>query len=337
MNILVTGAAGYIGTHTCVELLENGFNVIALDNLYNSKQESLKRVEKITGQSLTFYNADIRDKNALNKIFSQHDIKAVIHFAGLKAVGESEQKPLMYYDVNVNGSIILADVMEEHACRNIVFSSSATVYGPEAAIPYTEDSPTAPSNVYGRTKWMVEHIFQDLCRIPNSAWRVSLLRYFNPIGAHKSGIIGEDPQGIPNNLMPFIAQVAVGLREKLSIFGDDYTTIDGTGVRDYIHVVDLAKGHVAAIKKMTNQSPGTYIYNLGSGRGTSVLELVRAFEKQNNIDIPYTVAPRRAGDLPEFYANPILAKNELNWQTELTIDDMVRDTWHWQKNNPKGY
>lgn len=337
MNILVTGAAGYIGTHTCVELLESGFNVVAVDNLYNSKQESLKRVEKITGRSLTFYNADIRDKSALSKIFSQHNIEAVIHFAGLKAVGESEQKPLMYYDVNVNGSTILAEEMEKHGCRKIVFSSSATVYGPEAAIPYTENSPTAPSNVYGRTKWMVEHIFQDLCRMPNNTWRVSLLRYFNPIGAHKSGQIGEDPQGIPNNLMPFIAQVAVGLREKLSIFGDDYATIDGTGVRDYIHVVDLAKGHVAAIKKMTNQNPGTYIYNLGSGKGTSVLELVRAFEKQNNIDIPYAVVPRRAGDLPEFYANPILAKNELNWQTELTIDDMVRDTWHWQKNNPKGY
>lgn len=340
-TILVTGAAGYIGSHTCVELLNNGYNVIAIDNLCNSQQEALHRVEHITGKKITFYFGDIRDKDALSKPFQQHKIDAVIHFAGLKAVGEGEQQPLKYYDNNVNGSILLAQVMAEFNCHKIVFSSSATVYGPDAAIPYVETSLTGPCNVYGRTKFMVEDILRDLCAVKFNddinPWQVSLLRYFNPIGAHPSGKIGEDPQGIPNNLMPFIAQVAVGIREKLSIFGDDYNTIDGTGVRDYIHVVDLAKGHVAALQAMDKQAPGSRVYNLGSGKGTSVLELLHAFEKANGITIPYQISPRRAGDLPEFFANPELAKNELNWQTELTIQQMVKDTWHWQQSNPKGY
>jgi len=336
-TILVTGAAGYIGSHTCVELLQANYHVIAVDNLCNSKREALYRVEKITGKNIPFYHADIRDKKALQQPFQEHTIDAVIHFAGLKAVGEGEKKPLAYYDNNVTGSIILAQVMKEFNCCNVVFSSSATVYGPDAAIPYVETSPTGPCNVYGRTKFMVEDIFRDICHAENSAWQASLLRYFNPIGAHPSGTIGEDPQGIPNNLMPFIAQVAVGLREKLSIFGDDYATPDGTGVRDYIHVVDLAKGHVAALEAMQSGGNGCKEYNLGSGTGTSVLQLVNAFEKANGINIPYQISPRRTGDLPEFFANPTLAKQALNWQTELSVEEMVRDTWRWQKSNPKGY
>ena len=336
-TILVTGAAGYIGSHTCVELLEDGYSVIGLDNLANSKHEAVKRVEEITGKSITFYKTDVLDREGLIAVFTEHQIDAVIHFAGLKAVGESAQIPLSYYENNVNGSVILSQVMEEFDCKNIVFSSSATVYGPDAPIPYVETLDTSPCNVYGRTKHMVEDILKDACETPNSEWKVSLLRYFNPIGAHKSGRIGEDPQGIPNNLMPFIAQVAVGKRKQLSVFGDDYDTIDGTGVRDYIHVVDLAKGHVKAVEHLFKTNSGYHIFNLGAGRGYSVLEVVKAFEKENGITIPYQIAPRRTGDLPEFYANPQKAKDILGWETQLSIEDMVKDTWHWQSNNPAGY
>ena len=337
MAVLVTGGAGYIGSHTCVELLEADMDVVVVDNFCNSKSESLARVQKITGKTLSFHEVDIRDKQALAKVFDEHSIDSVIHFAALKAVGESSQIPLDYYDNNVTGTIALAEVMAEKGCFNIVFSSSATVYGPDAPIPYVETLPTGPCNVYGRTKHMVEDILRDASNAPESNWKVSLLRYFNPIGAHESGTIGEDPQGIPNNLMPYIAQVAVGKLEKLSVFGDDYPTVDGTGVRDYIHVVDLAKGHVAAVSKLNSSKPGTYIYNLGAGRGYSVLEVIKAFEKTSGIEIPYVVSPRREGDLAEFYADASLAKEELNWEVELDIDRMCEDTWRWQSNNPKGF
>ena len=337
MAILVTGGAGYIGSHTCLELLESGFDVVVVDNLSNSKRESLRRVEKLTNREITFYAEDICDRGALQYIFKENKIDAVIHFAGLKAVGESAEIPLSYYHNNVTGSIVLAQVMAQFKCFNIVFSSSATVYGPDAPIPYVETLKTGPSNVYGRTKHQVEEIFKDLCAVPESQWGVSLLRYFNPIGAHPSGIIGEDPQGIPNNLMPFIAQVAVGKREKLSVFGDDYNTVDGTGVRDYIHVVDLAKGHVKAVQHLVQSGSGCNIFNLGAGKGYSVLEIVKAFEQENKIDIPYQIAPRRTGDLSEFYANADLALSELDWKTELGIEEMVRDTWNWQSANPNGY
>lgn len=337
MVVLVTGGAGYIGSHTCVELLNAGMEVVVVDNFCNAKAEALTRVEEITGKSLAFHEVDIRDKTALTAVFEAHDIDAVIHFAALKAVGESSQIPLAYYDNNVTGTIVLAEVMAEQQCYNIVFSSSATVYGPDAPIPYVETLPTGPCNVYGRTKHMVEDILRDASQAPNAEWKVSLLRYFNPIGAHESGRIGEDPQGIPNNLMPYIAQVAVGKLEKLNVFGDDYPTADGTGVRDYIHVVDLAKGHVAAVAKLTESEAGTYIYNLGAGRGYSVLEVIKAFEKASGIDIPYVVSPRREGDLAEFYADASLAKTELGWEVELDIDRMCVDTWRWQSNNPKGF
>lgn len=334
MAILVTGGAGYIGSHTCVELLAAGEEVVVVDNLCNSKREALSRVEEITGKSLSFHEVDIRDRAALRTVFEMHNIGAVIHFAGLKAVGESAQIPLAYYDNNISGSVALAEVMTEFDCHRIVFSSSATVYGPSAVPPYEESMATGPCNVYGRTKHMVEEIYRDLCDIPDSRWQVSLLRYFNPIGAHPSGRIGEDPQGIPNNLMPYIAQVAVGKLEKLNVFGDDYPTRDGTGVRDYIHVVDLAKGHVQALKKM---QPGCRVYNLGAGLGYSVLEVVKAFEQASGITIPYHLAPRRAGDLAEFFADASRAKEELDWVAELSIERMVEDTWRWQKGNPQGY
>ncbi|WP_096086870.1 UDP-glucose 4-epimerase GalE [Agaribacterium haliotis] len=338
MKILVTGGAGYIGSHTCVELLESGYEVVVVDNLCNSKREAISRVEKITGKSCLFYQVDICDRDALSAVFREHKIDAVIHFAGLKAVGESAQIPLEYYQNNVSGSIVLAEVMREFNCWNFVFSSSATVYGPDAPIPYVETLPTGPCNVYGRTKHMVEDIFRDLCNAPESKWNVSLLRYFNPIGAHESGTIGEDPQGIPNNLMPYIAQVAVGKLEYLNIFGDDYDTVDGTGVRDYIHVVDLAKGHVAAVASLVKaEQAKCNVYNLGSGHGYSVLEVVKAFEKASDVEIPYKVAPRRTGDLPEFFADASLALKELGWKTELGIERMAEDTWRWQKNNPRGY
>ena len=337
MKILVTGGAGYIGSHTCVELLHAGFDVVVFDNLYNSKPQAIQRIEQITSQSLTFIEGDIRQREDLNRVFTEHTIDAVIHFAGLKAVGESAKIPMHYYDVNVGGSVILAETMEAFNCTRIVFSSSATVYGENAPIPYVETLPTAAYNVYGRTKLMVEEILQDNCKKPNSQWQASLLRYFNPIGAHESGLIGEDPQGIPNNLLPYVAQVAVGKLEQLQIFGDDYPTIDGTGVRDYIHVVDLAKGHVAAVKAMLEDKPGCKIYNLGAGEGTSVLQIVKAFEKASGKTIPYHIAPRREGDLAEYYADASLALKELNWQTEKNIDTMMADTWRWQSNNPNGY
>jgi UDP-glucose 4-epimerase len=337
MKILVTGGAGYIGSHTCVELLNAGFELLVFDNLCNSKAEALQRVKKITGKSLDFIEGDVRNRDQLRQVFSNHSIAAVIHFAGLKAVGESSQIPLHYYDVNVGGSIALAEVMEEFNCCRIVFSSSATVYGEDAPIPYVETLPTDACNVYGRTKLMVEEILRDTCNKPNSQWQVSLLRYFNPIGAHESGLIGEDPQGIPNNLLPYVAQVAVGKLERLNIFGDDYPTVDGTGVRDYIHVVDLARGHVKALQKMLAGDLGCSVYNLGAGKGYSVLEVVKAFEKASQKEIPYTIAPRREGDLAEYYADASLALNELEWQTELDINAMVADTWKWQSNNPNGY
>lgn len=337
MKVLVTGGAGYIGSHTCVELLVAGFELVVLDDLSNSKTEALKRVERISGKTLDFVEGDVRNRQHLRALFSQHKIDAAIHFAGLKAVGESAQIPLHYYDVNVNGSIALAEVMAEHGCYRLVFSSSATVYGSDAPIPYIETLPTSASNVYGRTKLMVEDILRDACQQPGSQWQVSLLRYFNPIGAHSSGLIGEDPKGIPNNLLPYVAQVAVGKLKQLQIFGDDYPTIDGTGVRDYIHVVDLAKGHVKALEHMFNNTPACRAYNLGAGKGSSVLEVVKAFEQASGKTIPYTIAPRRSGDLAEYYADASLALNELDWKTELDLQQMVEDTWRWQSRNPDGY
>ena len=337
MNILVTGGAGYIGSHTCVELLNAGFELVVLDNLSNSSVEALKRAESIAGKSLQFVEGDVRNRQHLRAVFSQYSIDAVIHFAGLKAVGESSQIPLHYYDVNVAGSVALAEVMAEHNCFRLVFSSSATVYGADAPIPYIESLPTAACNVYGRTKLMVEEILRDACKQTDSQWQVSLLRYFNPIGAHESGLIGEDPAGIPNNLLPYVAQVAVGKLQHLNIFGNDYPTVDGTGVRDYIHVVDLACGHVQALQKMLNSEAGCRIYNLGAGKGYSVLQVVDAFEKASGKSIPYKITSRREGDLAEYYADASLAWNELGWQTERDLDAMVADTWHWQSNNPNGY
>lgn len=335
--ILVTGGAGYIGSHTCLELLQAGFDLVVLDNLKNSKVESLKRVEKLAGKPLTFVEGDVRDRDRLKSVFKQYDIDAVIHFAGLKAVGESAEQPLAYYDNNVSGSVALTEVMEAFGCTNIVFSSSATVYGADAPVPYQESMSTGATNVYGRTKLMVEEILKDACAKPESAWRVSLLRYFNPIGAHPSGEIGEDPNGIPNNLLPYIAQVSVGKREVLGVFGDDYPTRDGTGVRDYIHVVDLARGHLAALNKLLKSEAGCQVYNLGAGRGLSVLEMVKAYEQACGKPIPYQILPRRAGDLAEFYADADKARAELGWQVELGLEDMVADTWRWQSNNPNGF
>lgn len=337
MKILVTGGAGYIGSHTCVELLNAGFDVVVFDDLSNSKVESLNRVRKITDKTLSFVEGDVRKRDQLRLVFAEHKVDAVIHFAGLKAVGESAQIPLHYYDVNVSGSIALAEVMEEVGCHRLVFSSSATVYGENAPVPYVETLPTSACNVYGRTKLMVEDILRDVCHRPNNQWQVSLLRYFNPIGAHPSGLIGEDPQGIPNNLLPYVAQVSVGKLKQLQIFGDDYPTIDGTGVRDYIHVVDLAKGHVKALEALFKSAPGCKAYNLGAGKGSSVLEVVAAFEKASGKNIPYSISPRREGDLAEYYADASLALKELDWKTELELEAMVEDTWRWQSSNPNGY
>lgn len=336
MSILVAGGAGYIGSHTCVELLEAGYDVIVVDNLYNASPEALKRVEEITGKKVTFYEADILDREALNRIFDAHKIEAVIHFAGYKAVGESVRKPIEYYYNNMTGTLVLCDVMRNHGVKNIVFSSSATVYGDPAQIPITESCPKGqPTNPYGWTKSMLEQVLTDIYT-SDPEWNVILLRYFNPIGAHKSGKIGEDPKGIPNNLLPYIAQVAVGKREKLGVFGNDYDTLDGTGVRDYIHVVDLAAGHVKAIEKL-QENPGVEVYNLGTGNGYSVLQVVAAFEKACGHEIPYEIKPRREGDIATCYCDPEKAKKELGWTAKYGINEMCEDSWRWQSTNPDGY
>ncbi|PTA49741.1 UDP-glucose 4-epimerase GalE [Shewanella morhuae] len=335
MTILVTGGAGYIGTHTVVELLNAGNNVIVLDNLSNSSIEALHRVERITGKTVTFYQGDILNKALLQKVFSDHAIDSVIHFAGLKAVGESVAKPLKYYENNVTGTLILCQVMAENKVKNLVFSSSATVYGDPASLPITEDFPTGATNPYGQSKLMVEHILADVHNADPS-WNIARLRYFNPVGAHASGLIGEDPNDIPNNLMPFIAQVAVGKRTALSVFGDDYPTHDGTGVRDYIHVVDLANGHLKALTKLATK-PGLVTYNLGTGIGYSVLDMVKAFEKACGRTIAYQIAPRRPGDIAACYADPTHAREDLGWQATHTLEDMANSSWHWQSTNPTGY
>ncbi len=336
MKILVTGGAGYIGSHTCVELLNAGYEVVVMDNLYNSSEKALERVEQITGKKLTFYKADMLDRDALEDIFQRERIDAVIHFAGLKAVGESVAKPLEYYHNNMTGTFQLCDVMRSHGCKNIIFSSSATVYGDPAFIPITEDCPKGKiTNPYGQTKGMLEQVLTDLW-VADHEWNVVLLRYFNPIGAHESGLIGEDPKGIPNNLVPYIAQVAVGKLECLGVFGNDYDTPDGTGVRDYIHVVDLAKGHVKAMKKLEPGS-GVNIYNLGTGNGYSVLDVVHAFEKASGREIPYQIKPRRAGDIATCYCDASKAKRELGWSAQKGILEMCEDSWRWQSKNPNGY
>ncbi len=336
MKILVTGGAGYIGSHTCVELLDEGYEVVIVDNLSNSNEEAVRRIKKITGKDVTFYKADIRDEKALDDIFANHSIDAVIHFAGLKAVGESVVKPLEYYQNNIAGTLVLCDVMKKHNCKNIIFSSSATVYGDPAFIPITEECPKGVcTNPYGWTKWMLEQILTDFNKA-DSEWNVILLRYFNPIGAHKSGMMGEDPKGIPNNLVPYVAKVAVGKLESLGVFGNDYDTPDGTGVRDYIHVVDLARGHVKAIRKLEAKE-GVSIYNLGTGNGYSVLQVVAAFEKACGHPIKYEIKPRRAGDIATCYCDPTKAKNELGWEAEYDIAQMCEDTWRWQSQNPNGY
>jgi UDP-glucose 4-epimerase len=335
MKILVTGGAGYIGSHTCVLLLEAGYEVIVLDNFCNASRESLRRVEAITGKEIEVIEGDIRDKVCLEEIFSSNEIDAVIHFAGLKAVGESVEQPLRYYDNNVYGTICLCEVMAAYGCRSIVFSSSATVYGDPHTTPIKEDFPLSATNPYGRSKLMVEEILRDLY-VSDPEWKVVLLRYFNPVGAHPSGRIGEDPNGIPNNLMPFIAQTAVGKREKLSVFGDDYRTHDGTGVRDYIHVMDLAQGHLKALEKISALS-GVLTVNLGTGEGYSVLEMVRAFEAASDRPVPYTIAPRRSGDIAECYADPGFAAEVLGWRAVKGVKEMCEDAWRWQSQNPDGY
>ena len=335
-TILVTGGAGYIGSHTCVELLAAGYEVLVVDNFSNSKPEALRRVEEIAGRKLgAFYRADIRDKAALREIFKAHAIDAVIHFAALKAVGESVAKPLMYYDNNIAGTVALAEVMAEAGVKSLVFSSSATVYGDPASVPIREDFPTGPTNPYGRTKWMMEFVLSDLAAA-DPEWRVALLRYFNPVGAHASGRIGEDPNGLPNNLMPYVSQVAVGRLPQLRVFGGDYPTSDGTGVRDYIHVVDLAVGHVAAVRRLTER-PGVLTVNLGTGRGYSVIEVVKAFEKASGRPVPFEIVARRPGDVAQCYAEPGLAERELGWRAERGIDEMCADAWRWQSANPEGY
>ncbi|HFR4114833.1 TPA: UDP-glucose 4-epimerase GalE [Yersinia enterocolitica] len=336
MYVLVTGGSGYIGSHTCVQLIEAGYQPVILDNLCNSKSSVLARIHQLTGYTPELYQGDIRDRALLDKIFATHPIHAVIHFAGLKAVGESVSKPLEYYNNNVFGTLVLLEAMRAAQVKNFIFSSSATVYGDQPQIPYVESFPTgSPSSPYGRSKLMVEQILQDV-QLADPQWNMTILRYFNPVGAHPSGLMGEDPQGIPNNLMPFIAQVAVGRRESLAIFGNDYPTPDGTGVRDYIHVVDLADGHVAAMKKLHNQ-PGVHIFNLGAGVGHSVLQVVEAFSKACGKPLAYHFAPRREGDLPAYWADPTKAAEQLGWRVSRSLDEMAADTWRWQSQNPQGY
>ena len=336
MSILITGGCGYIGSHTCIELLNKNQDIVVLDNFYNSDMEALNRVKRITGKDIPFYECDIRDREGLRRIFQAHKIDIVIHFAGLKAVGESVAKPLEYFDNNVNGTLVLCDVMREFGCKRMVFSSSATVYGMNNPSPLDETMTVgAVTNPYGRTKFMIECILQDLC-VSDPEWSVVLLRYFNPIGAHESGLIGEDPNGIPNNLMPYVSQVAIGKREKLSVFGNDYDTPDGTGVRDFIHVVDLARGHVCAVDYALAHT-GVEAVNLGTGTGYSVLDLVNAFEKVNGVKVPYVITDRRPGDIGTCYSNPAKAKTLLGWEAQLGLEDMCRDTWRWQSQNPDGY
>ena len=336
MAILVTGGAGYIGSHTVVELQNSGYDVVVLDNLSNSSEKALDRVSKITGKPVKFYKADILDREALDQIFDKEDIDSCIHFAGLKAVGESVVKPIEYYENNIAGTLNLCDVMRNHGVKNIIFSSSATVYGDPAFIPITEECPKGTcTNPYGWTKWMLEQILTDL-HTSDPEWNVILLRYFNPIGAHKSGMIGEDPKGIPNNLLPYVAQVAIGKLECLGVFGDDYDTPDGTGVRDYIHVVDLAVGHVKALKKL-EEKPEVRVYNLGTGHGYSVLDVVHAFEKACGHEVKYQIKPRRAGDIAMCYCDPTKAKEELGWEAQYGIEEMCQDSWRWQSQNPDGY
>lgn len=335
MTILTTGGAGYIGSHTCLELLAQGFEVVVADNLVNSKEESLRRVQKLTGRAIHFHKVDILDKQALSEVFRQHHIDAVIHFAGLKAVGESTQIPLRYYHNNITGTLVLCEVMQTFGVKSLVFSSSATVYGNPAKTPITEDFPLSAANPYGRTKLMIEDILRDL-HAADSSWQIALLRYFNPVGAHASGQIGEDPNGIPNNLFPYIAQVAIGRLAKLSVYGNDYPTRDGTGVRDFIHVVDLARGHLKALASLNNRS-GVLTCNLGTGKGYSVLEAITAFAKASGRNIPYQITERRPGDIAECYADPAKANRVLGWKAEKTLDDMCADAWRWQINNPTGY
>lgn len=336
MAILITGGCGYIGSHTAIELQNAGYDVIILDNFYNSKPEVLNRIRELTNTNIPFCECDIRDADGLRRVFKENKIEAVIHFAGLKAVGESVKKPMEYYDNNVGGTVTLCEVMAESGCKRMVFSSSATVYGMNNPVPFKETMPTGEvTNPYGRTKVIIEEILQDICR-SDDEWTAILLRYFNPIGAHQSGRIGEDPNGIPNNLMPYISQVAIGKLKQLSVFGDDYDTPDGTGVRDYIHVVDLALGHVKAVDYALKHK-GTEIVNLGTGVGYSVLDIVHAFEEVNGINIPYKITPRRAGDIATCYSDPSKAEKVLGWKAKYTIQDMCRDSWRWQSNNPSGY
>jgi len=336
MNILLTGGAGYIGSHTIIELDKAGHSVVVVDNLVNSSEESLRRVSQIIGKSVPFVKADVRNAAAMNDVFNEYSIDACIHFAGLKAVGESVAKPLEYYENNMNATFVLLDVMRKHNCKNFIFSSSATVYGDPAIIPITEECPKGNcTNPYGKTKSMLEEVLMDLQKA-DPEWNVVLLRYFNPIGAHQSGLIGENPNGIPNNLMPYITQTAVGRRAELGVFGNDYDTPDGTGVRDYIHVCDLAAGHVCALQAIERKC-GLAIYNLGTGHGYSVLDVVKAFEKANGVKVPYSIKPRRAGDIATCYCNPAKAKAELGWEAKYGIEEMCRDAWNFQKNNPEGY
>lgn len=334
-TILVTGGTGFIGSHTVLELLKEDYQVVVMDNLSNSKTESLNRVQKITGKEAKFHQLDLLDEDGLDRLFSAYEFDAVIHFAGLKAVGESVEKPLLYFKNNISGTINLCEAMKKYGVKNLVFSSSATVYGDPEKSPIPEDSPVTSVNPYGRTKLTIEYILKDLYDSDQS-WNIALLRYFNPVGAHESGLIGEDPNGIPNNLMPFVTQVAVGKLEKLRVFGNDYPTHDGTGVRDYIHVVDLAVGHLKALEKLENK-PGVVTYNLGTGTGSSVLDVVKAFEKANDIEIPYEITARRPGDAAICYADPSKAEKELNWKAERDLVDMCRDAWNWQQKNPNGY
>ncbi|WP_036609223.1 UDP-glucose 4-epimerase GalE [Oribacterium sp. P6A1] len=336
MRILVTGGAGYIGSHTCVELLNEGYEVVIVDNLYNSNQKAVDRIEEITGKKVKFYQDDMLDRAALRKIFDENEIDAVIHFAGLKAVGESVHKPIEYYRTNIDSTLNLVDEMRAHGVKNIIFSSSATVYGDPAEIPITENCPKGTcTNPYGWTKWMQEQILTDL-HTADSEWNVILLRYFNPIGAHKSGLIGEDPKGIPNNLLPYVAQVAIGKLKEINVFGNDYPTPDGTGVRDYIHVVDLARGHVKAIERFAKKD-GVFICNLGTGHGYSVMDVIHAFEKACGKELPYVMKPRRDGDVATCYSSPAKAEKELGWKAEFDLIDMCRDSWNWQQKNPDGY